>query len=64
MPYSFAYGVKDDYKGTYFDRNERSSGDKIVGSYTVQLPDGRIQMVRKLETIKIAITHYKIVLHY
>ncbi|XP_045603066.1 larval cuticle protein A2B [Procambarus clarkii] len=44
-PYSFAYGVKDDYAGTNFGQNEKSDGNTVKGSYTVHLPDGRKQTV-------------------
>ncbi|XP_045101387.1 cuticle protein 8-like [Portunus trituberculatus] len=45
IPYSFQYGVKDDYAGTDFGQNEESDGSKTAGSYQVVLPDGRIQTV-------------------
>nr|XP_053647850.1 cuticle protein 8-like isoform X2 [Cherax quadricarinatus] len=45
VPYNFAYGVKDDYKGTDFSQNEESDGKTVKGSYTVLLPDGRKQTV-------------------
>ncbi|XP_034234074.1 pro-resilin-like [Thrips palmi] len=46
MPYDFNYAVKDDYYGTDYSRNEVSDGDVIRGEYRVQLPDGRLQIVR------------------
>ncbi|XP_066979041.1 cuticle protein 18.6-like [Macrobrachium rosenbergii] len=45
MPYNFAYGVKDEYAGANYGHNEDSDGQSVKGSYTVQLPDGRIQTV-------------------
>nr|XP_045603036.1 cuticle protein 7-like [Procambarus clarkii] len=45
MPYNFQYGVKDDYSGNDFGQSEQSDGDTVSGSYTVQLPDGHIQMI-------------------
>ena len=46
QPYQFEYGVSDQYTGTNFqaveNQNEKGS---VVGSYTVNLPDGRIQTV-------------------
>ena len=44
-PYAFTYGVKDDLSGTDFYRVEESSGPVTRGSYKVQLPDGRLQIV-------------------
>ena len=44
-PYSFTYGVKDEYSGTDITRNEESNGEVTRGSYKVALPDGRIQIV-------------------
>jgi len=46
MPYDFEYKVKDDYYGTDYSRNEVSDGDVIRGEYRVQLPDGRLQIVK------------------
>ncbi|CAL4154954.1 unnamed protein product, partial [Meganyctiphanes norvegica] len=45
MPYDFGYGVKDEYRGVDFGQNEESDGNVVRGSYTVQLPDGRTQIV-------------------
>ncbi|CAL4176098.1 unnamed protein product, partial [Meganyctiphanes norvegica] len=45
MPYDFAYGVKDDYRGLDFDQSENSDGNVVQGGYNVVLPDGRIQTV-------------------
>ncbi|KAF2368100.1 Insect cuticle protein [Trinorchestia longiramus] len=45
MPYDFAYGVQDPYQGIDFGRNEKSDGNQVQGSYSVQLPDGRKQTV-------------------
>jgi len=44
-PYSFTYGVKDDYSGNDFSRIEERTGAVTKGSYKVALPDGRIQIV-------------------
>ena len=46
IPYQFSYGIKDDHYGPNFDRNEKSDGKTVQGSYSVQLPDGRKQIVR------------------
>ncbi|CAL4122113.1 unnamed protein product, partial [Meganyctiphanes norvegica] len=45
MPYDFGYGVEDEYRGVNFGANEESDGNVVRGSYTVQLPDGRTQIV-------------------
>ncbi|KAA0188550.1 Cuticle Protein CPR RR-2 [Hyalella azteca] len=44
-PYNFAYGVSDPYQGIDFGQNEESDGSLVQGSYSVQLPDGRQQIV-------------------
>merc|ERR1711962_1578129 len=44
-PYSYQYGVSDDYTGTNFAANEASDAKVVTGSYTVHLPDGRVQTV-------------------
>lgn len=45
IPYTFQYGVRDDYSGANFGQNEESDGSQTSGSYQVVLPDGRIQTV-------------------
>merc|ERR1739845_134113 len=45
-PYSFNYAVADDYSGAAFNQAESNDGTGVVeGSYSVNLPDGRIQHV-------------------
>ena len=44
-PYSYQYGVSDEYSGSNFAANENSDTKVVTGSYTVHLPDGRIQTV-------------------
>ncbi|XP_042234946.1 cuticle protein 7-like [Homarus americanus] len=44
-PYAFDYGVQDSYSGANFGHSENSDGNAVKGSYTVALPDGRIQTV-------------------
>ena len=44
-PYSYTYGVADDYSGAKFSASENSDAKVVTGSYTVHLPDGRIQTV-------------------
>ena len=44
-PYSYQYGVNDEYSGANFAANENSDTKVVKGSYTVHLPDGRIQTV-------------------
>ncbi|XP_026687890.1 cuticle protein 19.8-like isoform X2 [Diaphorina citri] len=48
MPYDFNYAVKDDYYGTDYSHNAISDGDQVKGEYRVQLPDGRLQIVKYL----------------
>jgi len=46
QPYSFEYGVHDDYTGANFNAGENSDGaGNVEGSYSVALPDGRTQHV-------------------
>merc|ERR1712224_265332 len=45
-PYTYNYAVADDYSGAAFNQAESNDGTGIVeGSYSVNLPDGRIQTV-------------------
>merc|ERR1711892_1271441 len=45
-PYTYTYGVSDDYSKANFNAAETSDANGVVsGSYTVALPDGRIQKV-------------------
>jgi hypothetical protein len=44
-PYAFEYGVADDYSGSNFRAAETSDAKVTSGSYSVNLPDGRIQTV-------------------
>ena len=45
-PYAFQYGVSDDYSKANFNAAESSDGNVVSGSYSVALPDGRIQHVK------------------
>ncbi|CAL4180019.1 unnamed protein product [Meganyctiphanes norvegica] len=45
MPYDFGYGVQDEYRGVAYDHSEDSDGNVVRGSYSVLLPDGRMQIV-------------------
>merc|ERR1711862_410250 len=45
-PYTYNYAVADDYSGAAFNQAESNDGTGIVeGSYSVNLPDGRVQTV-------------------
>ncbi|XP_069195220.1 cuticle protein 7 [Procambarus clarkii] len=44
-PYTFEYGVKDGYSGANYGHSENSDGKAVSGSYQVDLPDGRTQIV-------------------
>ena len=46
QPYSYQYGVKDEYSGANFGASEQSDTKVVTGTYTVVLPDGRIQTVK------------------
>ena len=43
--YNFAYEVNSD-EGAQFSQQEEASGGVITGEYRVNLPDGRVQIVR------------------
>ncbi|XP_063602831.1 cuticle protein 7-like [Penaeus indicus] len=43
--YNYNYGVADGYSGANFGHTESRDGYKTEGSYTVDLPDGRKQIV-------------------
>merc|ERR1719431_1904687 len=44
-PYQYQYSVQDDYSGVNFGASETSDSKAVTGSYTVHLPDGRVQTV-------------------
>merc|ERR1712112_745763 len=45
-PYTYSYGVADDYSKSNFQASESGDATGVVGgSYSVNLPDGRIQTV-------------------
>merc|ERR1712061_707685 len=45
-PYNYQYAVSDDYSGANFAQTETNDGTgAVAGSYSVNLPDGRIQHV-------------------
>ena len=43
--YSYTYAVADDYSGSNFQQDESRDGYSTKGSYSVALPDGRVQTV-------------------
>ena len=44
QPYSYEYGVADDYSKANFKKTETQDAKGVVtGSFTIALPDGRIQ---------------------
>jgi hypothetical protein len=46
QPFAYQYGVKDDYSGANFGKDETQDAyGNVQGSYTVHLPDGRTQVV-------------------
>merc|ERR1711887_462649 len=58
-PYTYQYGVNDDYSGAAFQQTESDDGTGVRdGSYSVNLPDGRIQHVNYHATGYIAEVTY------
>ncbi|CAL4133742.1 unnamed protein product, partial [Meganyctiphanes norvegica] len=45
VKYDSGYEVKDQYSGNDFNHQESRDGEQTQGSYSVQLPDGRLQTV-------------------
>jgi len=45
-PYQFDYAVNDHYSGAVFSQNENSDAKNVNGYYSVNLPDGRTQLVK------------------
>merc|ERR1712183_165623 len=46
LPYPYSYAVADDYSKAVFSADESSDGaSNVQGSYSVNLPDGRVQHV-------------------
>merc|ERR1712012_1044981 len=46
QPFAYEYGVQDDYSGTSFNKAEtQDASGNLQGSYRVNLPDGRVQIV-------------------
>ena len=46
QPFSYEYGVADDYSKANFKKTETQDANGVVsGSFTIALPDGRIQTV-------------------
>merc|ERR1712127_749407 len=44
QPYAYEYGVADDYSHSNFKKAEtQDAGGNVAGSFTIALPDGRIQ---------------------
>merc|ERR1712153_50833 len=44
QPYAYEYGVADDYSKANFKKAETQDAEgKVAGSFTIALPDGRIQ---------------------
>merc|ERR1712003_329505 len=44
QPYAYEYGVADDYSKSNFKKTEtQDAGGNVAGSFTIALPDGRIQ---------------------
>merc|ERR1712215_237801 len=47
QPYSYQYGVADDYSKANFQKTEsQDSNGNVQGSFVIALPDGRIQTTK------------------
>ncbi|XP_031637463.1 uncharacterized protein LOC116349929 isoform X2 [Contarinia nasturtii] len=44
--YAFSYKVRDTYSGDDFSHTQQQKNGAVQGTYKVQLPDGRVQVVR------------------
>jgi Insect cuticle protein len=66
--YAYNYNVHDGYSGAYFNAGEHRNGYATSGSYSVALPDGRVQTVnyRVADATSgyVADVHYSGVPHY
>ncbi|XP_037804818.1 pro-resilin-like [Penaeus monodon] len=47
--YNYNYGVADGYSGANFGHSESRDGYKTEGTYSVDLPDGRKQIVKYVD---------------
>ena len=46
QPFSYQYGVADDYSGANYEKaGYQDASGNLMGSYRVNLPDGRVQIV-------------------
>lgn len=46
MPFDFSYAVNEREFGNEYSHNAISDGDVTRGEYRIQLPDGRMQVVK------------------
>merc|ERR1712002_1204256 len=47
QPYAYEYGVADDYSKSNFKKTgTQDAGGNVAGSFTIALPDGRIQTTK------------------
>lgn len=46
MPFDFSYAVNEQEYGNEYSHNAISDGDVTKGEYRIQLPDGRVQIVK------------------
>lgn len=44
--YAFSYTVRDRHSGDDFSHTQQQNNGAVKGTYKVQLPDGRTQVVR------------------
>merc|ERR1712054_268651 len=52
QPYTYQYGVADDYSKANFQKAESQDGSgNVQGEYTIALPDGRIQHTKYIADV-------------
>lgn len=64
QPYAFSYGVNGERDGGSFGQQEESDGKNVKGSYVVNLPDGRKQVVSTFKKNEAILSYQFYLLEY